>query len=291
MTGIMNIDYDYSFGFSFYDGHFFGAWLFITGFVVHASLKIPTMRRVLRSRSLAQELRTGLADTRPDAADTGDSQADSLVATSPASPSISRRGALALVGGSSAAVFLLTAGQSIRALRQVSILSPRTQSYGSGPTDFQVNRTAAAAGIRPYDVGANWALELVANSSGRSTQLSRDELLAMPLITADLPIACVEGWSTVQRWTGVPLRLLAAAVSVNHPTGARVESLERAGAFAKAELSGHQVRAGDALLALKVNGADLSADHGFPARAIIPAAPGVHNTKWVARILFEGAQT
>ena len=42
----------------------------------------------------------------------------------------------------------------------------------------------------------------------------------------------------------------------------------------------------DALLALKVNGEDLSADHGFPARVIVPAMPGVHCTKWVASIEF-----
>ena len=42
--------------------------------------------------------------------------------------------------------------------------------------------------------------------------------------------------------------------------------------------------AGDSLLALKVNGVDLSMDHGFPARVIVPALPGVHNTKWVSRI-------
>ncbi|PZR79085.1 MAG: hypothetical protein DLM65_11490, partial [Candidatus Aeolococcus gillhamiae] len=35
---------------------------------------------------------------------------------------------------------------------------------------------------------------------------------------------------------------------------------------------------------LRVNGADLSFDHGFPARVIVPALPGVHNTKWVNQI-------
>jgi DMSO/TMAO reductase YedYZ molybdopterin-dependent catalytic subunit len=40
------------------------------------------------------------------------------------------------------------------------------------------------------------------------------------------------------------------------------------------------------MLALRVNGADLSRDHGYPARTIIPAAPGVHNTKWVSKITF-----
>ena len=50
----------------------------------------------------------------------------------------------------------------------------------------------------------------------------------------------------------------------------------------KASLSGDAVADPDALLALQVNGADLSLDHGYPARIIVPALPGVHNTKWVA---------
>jgi DMSO/TMAO reductase YedYZ molybdopterin-dependent catalytic subunit len=42
----------------------------------------------------------------------------------------------------------------------------------------------------------------------------------------------------------------------------------------------------DSLLALRVNGADLSLDHGYPARVIVPNNPGVHNTKWVSALIF-----
>jgi DMSO/TMAO reductase YedYZ molybdopterin-dependent catalytic subunit len=291
VTGIMNVDYDYSFGFSFYDGHFFGAWVFIAAFTLHATLRVPRMWRALRSRPFFRELRTGLSGTRPEVPDPRDDPTDTIIAASPGPPTISRRGVLGLVGGSSLAVFLLTAGQSIRSIQAVSFLSPRTQSYGRGPNAFQVNRTAAAAGIRSSDTGPAWALRVIAESTGDEVSLNRAQLLQLPLVTADLPIACVEGWSTLERWTGVPLRLLAAHLGIGHPTGARVDSLERNGAFASASLSGHQVRAEQSLLALKVNGEDLSLDHGYPARTIIPAAPGVHNTKWVSRITFSGAVT
>ena len=40
------------------------------------------------------------------------------------------------------------------------------------------------------------------------------------------------------------------------------------------------------MLALRVNGADLSLDHGFPARVIVPSAPGTHNLKWMTEIVF-----
>ena len=114
----------------------------------------------------------------------------------------------------------------------------------------------------------------------------RRALAAQPQHTATLPIACVEGWSTTQTWTGVRLRDLAALAGEPHPASAHVRSLERGGAFSQATLQPNQVTDPDALLALRVNGADLSADHGYPARIIVPALPGVHCTKWVGSIEF-----
>ena len=54
----------------------------------------------------------------------------------------------------------------------------------------------------------------------------------------------------------------------------------------RASLSADQIAADDSMLALKVNGEDLSPDHGYPARVIVPALPGVHNTKWVGEMTF-----
>ena len=65
-----------------------------------------------------------------------------------------------------------------------------------------------------------------------------------------------------------------------------MRSAERRGGFGRATLQGNQVLHPDSLLALRVNGADLSPDHGYPARIIVPGLPGVHNTKWVASIDF-----
>jgi DMSO/TMAO reductase YedYZ molybdopterin-dependent catalytic subunit len=87
----------------------------------------------------------------------------------------------------------------------------------------------------------------------------------------------------------VRLRDLAALTGVPSPGSARVTSLERFGPFGAATLQSNQVLDPDALLALKVNGVDLSLDHGYPARIIVPALPGVHNTKWVSSIEFRNS--
>jgi DMSO/TMAO reductase YedYZ molybdopterin-dependent catalytic subunit len=276
VTGVLNIQYDYVFGFSFYDGHYFGAWVFIAGFLMHIALKIPHMITGLRSLPFREVLRAGITDTGPQPPDSA-----GLVAADPAEPTMSRRGALALVGSGVLLIAILTVGQTLGgAARSTALLLPR----GRG-RDFPVNKTAAAAGITQQSVGPNWRLSLRGGPS--EVVLDRALLAGMAQHTAQLPIACVEGWSTVQTWSGVPLAELARIAGVPAPRSARVTSLQRGGAFAAATLQANQIGDRDALLALRVNGADLSLDHGYPARIIVPALPGVHNTKWVASIEFE----
>ena len=284
-TGILNIQTWYKFPGSFYPLHFYGAWVFMAGFVVHVPLKLPAMIRALRSRSLIGEMRTNLARTRPEPREAGD-----LVAVAPAEPTISRRGVLAFAGAGSALIALLSVGQSLGGtLRRTALLAPHGQDVSGGPGDFQVNQTAATAGITPSQAGDAWRLVVRSDSQPgpAGVVLRRADLLRMDQHTASLPIACVEGWSTDdQAWAGVRLRDLARLAGVTRPSSVLVRSLERGGAFSQTVLSAGQVMNPDSLLALRVNGADLSPDHGYPARVIVPANPGVHNTKWVASLTF-----
>ncbi|MFI5486103.1 molybdopterin-dependent oxidoreductase [Micromonospora echinaurantiaca] len=279
-TGLLNIQYAYLFGFDFYTAHYYGAWVFTAALVAHVGLKLPRLVSALRSRPLRRELATPRSGTRPEPPDP-----DGLVPVHPGAATISRRGALALVGGLSLLLGALTVGQSLDgAWRRTALLLPRGREPGGGPNGFPVNRTAAAAGVRDDDTGGGWRVTL--RAGGRTVALDRAALLALPQHTARLPIACVEGWSTLQTWTGVRLRDLATLAGAGDLSSAHVRSLEQAGLFNQATLQANQVLDGDSLLALTVNGADLSPDHGFPARIIVPALPGVHCTKWVSEIEF-----
>ncbi|MFI0711173.1 molybdopterin-dependent oxidoreductase [Streptomyces inhibens] len=272
VTGILNIQLEYLFPGSFYPLHFYGAWVFIGAFVAHVVLRVPRTVRALRERE----------DPGAAADETG------LVAARPDPPTVTRRGALGLVGAGSLLLFVATAGQSIGGWwRGTALLAPHGgRDPGSGPNGFQINKTAAYVGIRSQDTGDDWRLTI--EGGGRRVRLSRAELLRLPQHEAALPIACVEGWSTDdQRWSGVRLRDLAALVGLGErPPDLLVESLQLHGAFRRAALRDNQVRDPRSLLALRVGGADLSADHGYPARIIVPAAPGVLNTKWVSRLTF-----
>ncbi|GGU92078.1 membrane protein [Streptomyces filipinensis] len=267
-TGILNVQLDYVFPGSFYPLHFYGAWVFFAAFLAHAALKTPAAVRTVRGRR---------------------QESDDLVPPRPAAPTVSRRGALGLVGGGSLLLFLTTVGQSLGGpFRRTALLAPHgTADPGGGPNGFQINKTAAYAGITAADTHED-AWRLVVTGRTTTVRLSRAQLLRLPQHSASLPIACVEGWSTAdQWWRGVRLRDLAALVGYDgDPPDVLVESLQRHGAFRRAALRANQVADGRSLLALYVNGEELSPDHGHPARIIVPAAPGVLNTKWVARLTF-----
>lgn len=301
-TGILNIQTYYKFpqeG-NFYALHFYGAWVFFGGFVMHVAIKFPAMARALRGHSMMEVLRTNLARTRPEPLDAG-----GLVALQPDPPTISRRGMLAFAGGASALVGLLVVGQSLGGpFRKTALLAPHGQEMtgvnGANP-DFQVNMTAEGAGVTAADAHAStWTLTLnteVMTGTGmppggtdtvnKVTTLTRADLLKMEQHTVSLPIACVEGWSTEnQTWTGVRLADLAKMAGVPEPSSMLTRSLQKGGAFSRAVMSQAQAIDPDSLLALRVNGADLTLDHGYPARVIVPDAPGVHNTKWVSSLTF-----
>jgi len=279
VTGVINAQYWYPFKFNFVVAHYYGAIVFVASLTLHVIVKLPVIARAYRERGVLKPLRDNLENTKPE-------PSGELVTPNPAAPTISRRGLFAFVGAGAGVLLVANVGQSIGGpVRKLAFLAPRRELVDG---DFPVNKTAAAAGIKPEQTGA--AYRLVLRSGDSEVSLTRDELLALPQRTARLPIACVEGWSTTQEWTGVPLALLAERAGTPGATQVLVESLQEGGVLRRASLTGSQIAAEDSLLALKVNGEDLSMDHGFPARVIVPALPGVHNTKWVGQMTFKASE-
>ncbi len=279
-TGVFNIQLWYPFGFSFVSAHYYGAFIFLAALGLHIVGKIPVARRAFREQGVIKPLRDDLNHTKPETFQEGTSTPQS-----PKAPTISRRGLLGAVGAGSLGLGLMAVGQVAGGpFRSLAFLSPRGRGFGSGANEFQINRTAMEAAIDPASTTSVW--RLVLDGGAGPVELSRDELLAMEQHTESLPIACVEGWSTTQDWTGVRISDLAAMAGIEGGAEVTVQSLEEGGSFNQATLADIQVADERSLLALKVNGEDLSLDHGFPARVIVPALPGVHCTKWVSSMTF-----
>ncbi len=282
VTGTVNVEYWLTpLGFAFLPAHYYASMVFIGALALHLTLKLPIVAATFRREGTFRPLGEGIDRMRA-----ADPDVDTLAPIAPAEPTISRRGLLGAVGLGSLGLIVMTSGANLLGgIREIALLSPRGQSGGpAGSGDFQVNKTAELAGISTDKTGSTWRLKLTGGST--DVELTREDLLAMDQFTEHLPIACVEGWTTWQTWTGVRLADLATAAGAAGAATVLVESLQEGGAFSQATLAANQINDDRSLLALQVNGEDLTLDHGFPARVIVPALPGVHNTKWVSTMTF-----
>jgi DMSO/TMAO reductase YedYZ molybdopterin-dependent catalytic subunit len=256
-TGLLNAMQWYPWRFAFPRTHWAVAWVVAGTALVHVAVK------------------AGSGTARNAAAPRGEPTAGG----EPAGRVPARRAVLAGLGAGVAAITGATVGQTLPQLDGVSLLAPRRP--GTAPQGVPINRTAAQAGVTTSAADPGWRLVV---TGGRTVSLTLADLARLPQHEVALPIACVEGWSATGRWGGVRLRDVLDLAGV--PAGAHVVlgSLEPAGPYARSTVAPPTARDPLTLLALSLDGAPLTLDHGYPVRLIAPNRPGVLQTKWLARI-------
>lgn len=247
VTGLMNIAYTYPWPFGFIQAHYWTAFIVYGALVIHVVNEWAKVRRHLWTR---------VED--PD-----------------------RRRLLYTVAAASGLAALVTVGEAVTPLERLAVLAPRDPDVG--PQGVPVNRSAVAAGVTT--ALRDPAYRLVVTGAVRTElSLSYGELARLPQHTVRLPIACVEGWSVECEWSGVRLRDLINRAGGSPDAFLAIESLERNGYYRSSEVRPPHWNDPLTLLALKLNGRALDADHGYPVRLIAPNRPGVMQTKWVAAV-------
>ena len=121
----------------------------------------------------------------------------------------------------------------------------------------------------------------------RPLDLSFQQLMARPLVEADITLTCVSNevggkLAGNARWLGVRLDDLLAEAGID-PAADQIVGRSIDGytcGFPVATLDGR-----DALVAIAMNGEPLPLEHGFPARLMVPGLYGyVSATKWLTEI-------
>ena len=269
-TGLANINLWYPWPFNFRRAHYWVAWITIGALVVHVGAKWAITRRELSA-------------VAPDPSTTARCPPAPTKRTGPTTSSGS-------IVGASCSARSPPAGSSpcSRSGRPSGRSRASPCSHRVGPTSA---RRASRSTVRPrrraWSTSArddNFRL-VVEGRVRRRLDLSLDELRSLPQHDATLPIACVEGWSTSQRWSGVRVRELLSMAGAPDDAEVTVHSLQRHRAYRSSDLNASHARDADTLLALRVNGEQLDLDHGYPLRLIGPNRPGVMQTKWVTRIV------
>jgi len=292
--GLLNTYQFYAvFPFSFRRVHFVLAIVIIGSLALHIAIKLPVITRYWRRRDADPERLVTSTPPESDPPTSGNGRGPTAalfawVDRTPAPPSAadgaaaatSRRGFFVTIGVAIGALVLFTGGQSIPFLRPLTLFAPRRP--GTGPQGLPVNHSAASAGVVESASAADWTLTVRSGDTSRA--FTRAELAAMPQVDAVLPIACVEGWSQSARWRGVRLRDLVDGVGAPEHATVRVRSLQERSAYTVMIMPREFVRDDTTLVALELDGQVLDLDHGFPARIISPARPGVLQTKWLSSI-------
>jgi hypothetical protein len=279
-TGVANIAYWYSpMPFDFTTAHFYVAWITIGGLIVHIGAKIAITRDVVSGRNGQRATREiAITGTYAEAAaDPPVSRGRTL------GGGLSRRGFLGTVAGSAAVLFVTVAGETIAPLRKLALLAPRNPVIG--PQSLPVNRTASGANVIADALSSEYRL-VVEGRCKRPRAFTLDELRALPQREAGLPIECVEGWSAAAEWKGISLPVLLKLVGAKRSSAIKVESIEdQERSYSNSIIDPQHAADPDTLLALKLNGAVLDLDHGYPVRLIAPDRPGVLQTKWIRRVV------
>ncbi len=138
----------------------------------------------------------------------------------------------------------------------------------------------AAGGFRDYNLIVDGLVErpqklslAALRAAGDRTQITRHD--------------CVEGWSAIGKWRGVPL---ATVLALAQPKANarycifRCQDRDDQGMAYYESLDLVQAAHPQTLLALDLNDKPLDPDHGAPVRLKIPTQLGYKSAKWVGRI-------
>lgn len=118
----------------------------------------------------------------------------------------------------------------------------------------------------------------------RPLRLTWSEFRELPLVEVAADMHCVTRWSKLDNtWQGVSAKEIMSRCRVL-PEARFVLFHAEGGYSANLPLSAFDVE--DVLLAVKHDGEDLSPEHGFPVRAVVPQRYAWKSAKWLRGIEF-----
>jgi len=141
-----------------------------------------------------------------------------------------------------------------------------------------------SAGPTPRTSLDRWSFSLLAPDGSELLLRSWTELLAMPASEVVVDIHCVTKWSKLgTRWKGVSFDALLNAAGVDAPAP-YVMAVCDGGYTTNVPVA--DLRDGKGMIAYQYDGAPLAAEHGGPARLLVPHLYFWKSAKWVRALRF-----
>jgi DMSO/TMAO reductase YedYZ molybdopterin-dependent catalytic subunit len=131
----------------------------------------------------------------------------------------------------------------------------------------------------------DWRLNVVRRKND-TLKLTLDEIRQLPKKDIVFDFKCIEGWSQVTHWAGVPLRTFMQHYNLGNEAKMKYIGLQTPDKGYYVGIDMPSALQPQTLLCYEMNGKPLPLNQGYPLRLIIPVKYGIKHLKRIGTIFF-----
>ncbi len=132
---------------------------------------------------------------------------------------------------------------------------------------------------------ATWRLHVVKNN-GVTLTLTLNDIKKLPKKDIVFDFKCIEGWSQITHWAGVPFKTFLEAYGLKSEGTMSYVGMQTPNKNYYVGIDMPSAVQEQTILCYEMNGAPLPLNQGFPLRLIIPVKYGVKHLKRIGTIFF-----
>lgn len=150
-------------------------------------------------------------------------------------------------------------------------------------------RINGTEGMQKRIAEETWRLQVM-KTDGSALEVTLADIKGLPKRDVVFDFKCIEGWSQVMHWGGVPFRTFAEAYKLNAETGMRYIGLQTVNKKYYVGIDMPGALHPQTILAYEMNGTPLTSEHGAPLRLIIPVKYGIKHLKQIGTLYFSNSK-
>ena len=146
-------------------------------------------------------------------------------------------------------------------------------------------RINSLVGLQQNTTENTWRLNVM-KGDGSTALISLTDIKKLPKKDIVYDFKCVEGWSQIQYWSGVPLKDFITAFCLQEESKMKYVGLQTPDKKYYVGLDMPSALHPQTMLCYEMNGQPITYQHGYPLRLIIPVKYGIKNLKCIGSIFF-----
>ncbi len=142
----------------------------------------------------------------------------------------------------------------------------------------------------PDSININtWRLTVI-RAPGDTLKISYNDIKKLPKEDVIFDFKCIEGWSQVTHWAGVPMKDFMAFYHLNAQEKMKYAGLETPDKKYYVGIDMESFLQPQTILCYEMNGKPLPMNQGYPVRLIIPVKYGIKHLKCIGTMYFSDAK-